>query len=85
MTLNLVGGRHGRHGPSGRLLLLSEVSANVNLAALDYSEVTFDIAGFTLWLLFVSFTKALLNADFKCYDSHNRMSCLAGVSDWAAW
>ena len=69
---DLVGGRHGRHGPSGRLLLLSEVSANVNLAALDHSEVTFDIAGFTLGLLFVSFTKALLNADFNRYGSHNK-------------
>ena len=53
-----------------RLLLLSEVSANVNLPAFDHSEVTFDIAGFTLGLLFVSFTKALHNADFNCNVIH---------------
>ena len=57
-------------GPSGRLLLLSEVSANVNLVASDHSEVTFDIAGFTLGLLFVSFTKALKNTDFDSYFGH---------------
>ena len=70
MTLNSVGGRHGRHGPSGRLLLSTEVSANVNLAAINHPEVALDIAGFAFGLLFVSFTKALQYTNFDCYALH---------------
>ena len=71
MTLNSVGGSRGSHGPSGRLLLFTEVSANVNLLAIGYPEVTFDIVRLTFGLLFVSFTKALRYTYFDSYCIHD--------------
>ena len=77
MTLNSVGGRHGRHGPSRRLLLFTKVSANINLLASGHPKVTFDVSRFMFGLLFVSFTKALHNADFDSDKVHIE-SCFSG-------
>ena len=62
---------------------MAEVPTNINLTAIDYSEMASNIVRFTLWLLFVNFAKALQNTNFNSYLFHIEL-VQAFVSDWAA-
>ena len=62
---------------------MTEMTANVNLFAIDYPKVASDIVGFTLRMLFISFTKTLHYAFNKYFVLHIQ-EFLSERSVWAA-